>query len=141
MANIAYSQTVTLDVTGITPTTGPKPAVIAKSTFSATAQESGDYYTNTLTINASTGVTVINIGKITAGKVLWIQSDGPLEVTMTQDLGAGDVDNVYLVRDFLMVNADFTVLKLANPSATTGVQATVAVIGDRPAIGGGAGIF
>lgn len=145
MANLSYTATANLSVTGITPATATPP--LPTSTLKINAQYTGttspadDRLDEVYTINASTPDTALNLGKIVSGEALWIQVDGPLHVTLTQDLGSGPVQNVIRVEDFLMLSSSYTAISVANPSATAPVHLSVIVLGNRAAVGGGPGVF
>lgn len=141
MANLSYTPSATLAITGMTPGAGPTSTVKVNAAFNGTAAAADDRLAETFTINASTTATAINLGKITAGKALWLECDGPLLVTIEQDLGAGPVDVVFKLDKFVYLQSGFTNLKVANPSATTAVHLSAIVLGDRPAVGGGPGVF
>ena len=142
MPNITYNQAASLAVSGITPTptTAPKQSLVVTSSFAAQAESAGDYFENTFLVNANTPATAIALGKIVTGYVLWIQSSGSFHVTLTQDLGAGPVDNTVAVEDFFYSNTPFTALQITNPNGTA-INVSIAVLGDRVAPGTGPGIY
>ena len=141
MANLTFSSTATLAVAGITPGAGPASTLKVNAAFTGTATNADDRIAETFVINASTTATAIDMGKIVTGKALWIECDGPLHVTLTQDLGAGPVDHIVKVEKFMYLQSTFTAVKVANPSATTAVHISIIVAGDRVAVGGGPGVF
>jgi hypothetical protein len=141
MANLSFSSTATLAVTGITPGAGPTSTVKVNASFAGSATAADDRVAQTFTVNANTSATVVDLGKIVAGKALWVECDGPLHITLTQDLGAGPVDNIVKVKKFMYLDSDFTAIKVANPSATTAVHMSINVVGDRLPVGGGPGVF
>ena len=141
MANLSFSSTATLTINGITPADGPTSTIRESASFTGAATSADDRMVQTFVINASTTATALDLGKITSGQALWVQVDGPLHVTVTQDLGAGPVDAVVRVESFMFLNSEFLALKVANPSATTAVRLSIAVVGDRDAVGGGPGVF
>jgi hypothetical protein len=100
-----------------------------------------DRINETFIVNANTIATAINLGKISTVRGLWLQCDGALLVTISQDLGAGPVDVTFKVETFLFIQSTVLGVKVANPSATTAVHMSIIVAGDRPAIGGGPGVF
>lgn len=140
MANIKYTLTATFKAVGITPAAGPKPAVDASYSFAPGAIDTGDYFSNTFVVNSGTTATAVSLGKITTGKSLIIETDQPIQVTLTQDLGAGPVDNVQLVNKFLMIDTEFTAVQIANAGGTS-ANIVLSAAGTRDAVGAGAGIF
>jgi len=141
MPSIKYTATASLKSTGITPTTATSPAPVESITnsLSKVDQDATDSVENAHTINAGTTATALELGSISAGVALWIQSAAVVQVTLTQDLGAGPVDNIFKGTFFMLVGA-YTAVKVANPSATA-IEFGYTAIGDRPTIGGGVGIF
>lgn len=140
MANLKYSASASVEITGITPASGPKPTVKDTATFSSGAVDVGDHVVETFVVNANTTATALGMGKISSGKAIWLEASAAIHLILTQDLGAGAVDNTYKIDKFAFLQAPFTAVKLANPSGTA-VQVSVAILGDRPAVGAGAGIF
>ena len=137
MANIAYKPSAGLQITGITPDSGPKPTLNVAASFNGSTYEAGDYLAETFTINASTTATAINLGKIVTGAYLWIETNGLLVVTITQDSTPRDIR----VENLLVIKSPFTALSVANPSSATAVKMSVVVAGDRTTIGTGPGVF
>ena len=68
------------------------------------------------------------------------EEDGPVELKITQDFGSGPVENSILVKRFIMLSADFTILKVSN-SGGTAVNMMISLAGTRPAVGAGPGLF
>jgi hypothetical protein len=141
MANFSYTTTATLALNGITPTTGPALTDKVNGVYSGISTAVDDRLNETYTINASTTATALDLGKIVAGTALWIQTDGPLHVSLTQDLGAGPVVNIVRVEKFLMLESAFSAISVANPSATTAVHFSIIAPGNRLPVGGGPGVF
>jgi hypothetical protein len=140
MANISFTATANVAIAGITPAAGPKPTVTVSSSFNSGATPADDYFSDTFVINAGTTATAINLGKINAGLFMMISTSGPIRVIISQDLGAGPVDIETAVDSFYAIETGFLGLKLANPGGTA-QQVSISIAGNRPAVGGGAGIF
>lgn len=140
-ASVAFTASANLSITGVTPDTGPKPVVTATASFTSGATTVGDYISDTFVVNANTPATALDLGKISAGKIVWLETNGLAQVTITQDLGSGPEDVTMNVEKLLVLQSGFTALKVANPSLTTAVRISVTVAGDRPAIGAGPGVF
>lgn len=140
MPNIGFTATANVDITGLTPATGPKPSVKASSSFTSGLTATDDYVVQTFVVNATTTATAINLGKISAGAFVMVQSSGPIRVIVSQDLGAGPVDIETIVDSFYMMKSGFLGLKIANPGATA-QQVSIAIAGARPTVGVGPGIF
>ena len=96
-----------------------------------------DYFANTFTVNPTTTVTDLPIGSIATAKTLWIRTDKPIQVTLTQNA----IDKDFEITDFIMVNATYTQLQLANASATDPAHVAVVAIGDRVTNPGTPGIW
>lgn len=141
MANFTFTPSAGLSVTGITPSTGPTSTDKITSSFAGAAVNSDDRHAAVYVVNASTGATAIDLGKIVTGKALWLECDGPLHVTLTQDLGAGPVDAIVRVEKFILLQSNLLGVKVANPNATTAVRMSIVVPGDRIPVGSGAGVF
>lgn len=141
MASFSFSSSATLAISGITPAAGPTSVDKVNAAFSGASASCDDRLSHTFTINANTTDTALDLGMIVSGKILWVECDGPLIVSMTQDLGAGPVVNVQKVDRFLLAQTAFTTVSVANPSATTAVHLSIIVAGDRVAVGGGPGVF
>jgi hypothetical protein len=141
MANLSFTSSATLSITGITPGAGPTSTISESGKFAGAATNADDRLVQPYTINASTTATSLDLGKIVSGLALWLEMDGPLHVSITQDLGAGPVVNTIKVDKFLLLGAGYTALSLANPSATTAVHLSLMAVGNRAPVGGGPGIF
>jgi hypothetical protein len=140
MSNVSYTLTSNFSAKGLTPGDGPKSTTDVSHNFAPGAVATDDYFSNVFTVNAGTTNAVISLGKISTGKALVIEVDGDLHVTLTQDLGAGPVDNVFLVKRLLVIDSDFTAVKVTNPGGTA-VLMSMDAAGTRPAVGGGPGVF
>jgi hypothetical protein len=128
---VSVSKSASLSITGVTPTVGTGFTLLANPSLSATNVVEQDYFANVFTVNPSTVAqpdTDQSMGEITEGHVIWIQTDQPVTVTLTQ---AGPVDNAFLVDSFLYMNCTFTALQIANASATTAANINIIVAGDR----------
>ena len=138
--NMQFAGSASLSITGTTPPTGPTENVAVAVNYSSGNVDADDKLDAAYTVNAGTTATAVDLGKLIALTMLWIQTNNPIVVTVTQDLGAGLVDISMKVESFLMLPATITGLKLANPYATSAKVALVAA-GNRAPIGAGAGIF
>jgi hypothetical protein len=141
MANLTFTSSATLSISGITPGAGPYSTIKETSQFAGASTNADDRLVQPYTINASTTATALDLGKIATGLALWMEMDGPLHVSLTQDLGAGPVVNTIKVEKFLFLSSGYTAISIANPSATTAVHLSLAAVGNRVAVGGGPGIF
>ena len=141
MASFSLSSTATLAISGITPAAGPTTSDKVNGAYTGTPITVDDRLDEVYTINANTPDTLLSLGKIVASEALWLETDGPLNVTLTQDLGAGPVDCPMRVSKFILLQSPFTAIKVANPSATTAVHFSVVVGGNRIPVGGGPGVF
>ena len=135
--SVSITQSAGFSISGITPAAGTGFTLLANPALAATATY-GDYFAETFTINALTPDTVQPMGDIATGSVIWIQTDSPITVTLTQ---AGPVDNAFLVDTFMFLNCTFTQIQLANASATTAANINLAVVGARVTNPGTPGIW
>jgi len=135
--SVTVSQSASLTINGITATTGPGLTLLANPALAITNVAQDDYFAETFTINPLTPDTVRPIGDIVTGSVIWIQTDRPITVTLTQSA----VDNAFLVDSFMYMNATFTQVQLANADATNAANINLVVAGDRVTNPGGPGIY
>lgn len=140
MANLQYVASANLDVSGITPTSGPKPSLKVSSVYTSGGVAVGDHIADTFVVNGSTPATAIDLGELVTGKAVWIEASAPIHLILTQDLGAGPVDITYPIDKFMFSQTTFTAVKLANPTAVA-INVSIAVMGDRAAVGVGPGIY
>lgn len=142
MASASYTATANVSVSGITPAvaTDPKPTIGVTAAFNSGASPADDYLSETYTINAATTATAVNLGKISAGLLLSVQTTGPILLTVTQDQGAGPVDVIMQVDTFMMLESGFLGLKFANPGASA-VKVSLTVLGNRPTNTNAPGVF
>jgi len=141
MANLSYTATASLNISGITPDAGPTSTVNDAGSYTSSAVEAGDREVRTYVVNAATTPAVaLDMGKITAGKALWLESDGALDVSLTQDFGAGAVVNKIRMEKFLYLESPFTVVAVENNGGTA-VNLSYMVVGDRDAVGVGGGVY
>ena len=96
-----------------------------------------DLYSEIFVINPSTVATALDLSKIVTGTSLWVTTDHPVEVTLTQST----TDRTYIVDSFLFINATFTGIKLANTSATVAANVSINLTGNRAVVGPGPGIY
>lgn len=135
MSQISYKESATLTVNGITPTMGAGLTLLASPSLASTAT-AGDYLAETFIVNPSTPATALNLNKIVTGKTLWMQTDQPLSVTLTQNA----VDHVFTVDSFIFMNSAFTAIKLANSSSLTPANINIVILGDRAPVDSNPGI-
>lgn len=142
MANLSFTATGNVSITGITPTpaTAPKPTISVAAAFNSGATNADDYLSDTYTVNAGTTATAVNLGKISAGLLLAVQTTGTVLLTITQDQGSGPVDIVLQVDSYILLESGFSALKIANAGATA-VQVSISVVGNRPANSNAPGVF
>jgi hypothetical protein len=135
--SVSVSTDLSLTIKGISPAAGPGLVLLANPSLVATNVTQGDYFADTFVVNALTTTTALDLGGIVSGATVWIQTDLPITVTLTQNA----IDNDIVVDSFLMMNTTFTALKLANASATTAANINVVVVGSRVTNPGTPGIF
>jgi hypothetical protein len=140
MANLQYTASSNLSISGITPASGPKPTVAITAAFTSGGVAVGDYVSDTFVVNGTTTATAFDMGNIVTGKAIWFEASAPLSLILTQDLGAGPVDVEVKVDKFIFLQATFTAVKVANPGATA-VNVSLSIMGDRVAVGAGPGVF
>ena len=134
---VTVSQSASLTINGITPALGPGLTLLASPALAITNAAQDDYFAETFTINVSTPDTVRTIGDIVTGKILWLQTDSPISVTLTQTDGAKE----FIVESFLYIITDFTQIQLSNDDAITDAHINLVVAGDRVVNPGTPGIF
>lgn len=84
MSLITYGQNASMSVSGLIPAGGAGISLLAAPSLSLTGLPSGDYLAETYQVRPATAATSLDLGKITTAKVLWIQTDQPLVVTLIQ---------------------------------------------------------
>ncbi len=135
--SVNVSSEASLTIRGISPASGPGLVLLANPSLVTTNVTEGDYFADTFTVNPLTTTTALDLGDIVAGATVWIQTDLPVTVTLTQNA----VDNDVVVDSFMMMNTSFTALKLANADLTEAAHINVVVVGDRAINPGTPGIF
>ena len=140
MAKISYNPSASLNMRGITPAAGPGSTLTNLQSFNGTARAADDQHSRSFIVNAATVDAVVNMGPIATGKIIMIEVDAPISIKITQDFGAGPVENSILIGKFLMLESDFTVVKVSN-SGGDAVNMMISIVGDRVAVGGGGGLF
>lgn len=135
--SVNVSAEASLTIRGITPAAGTGLTLLANPSLALTNVSEGDYFADTFTVNPSTPDTVLDLGDIVSGATIWIQTDQPITLTLTQNA----VDNAFVVDSFLMMNTSFTAVKLANASASTAANINIVVVGDRVVNPGTPGIY
>lgn len=135
--SVSVAQSGSLTIAGVTPTAGTGFTLLAAPALASTGVTYGDYFAETFVINPVTPTTTRAMGDIATGKVIWIQTDRPITVTLTQSA----VDKDFLVDSFLYLNATFTAIKLANAHATLGANINMVITGDRVTNPGTPGIY
>ena len=135
--SVKVSQSASVTINGITPAAGAGLTLLASPALSTTNVSYGDYFAEIFTINASTPTTVKSLGDIVTGKVIWVQTDRPITITLTQNA----IDKDFAVDSFMHLNATFTAVKFANASATNAANINIVVAGDRVVNPGTPGIW
>lgn len=135
--SVKVSQSASVTVNGITPVAGAGLTLLASPALSTTNVSYGDYFAEIFTINASTPTTAKSLGDIVTGKVIWVQTDQPITVTLTQNA----IDKDFAIDSFMHLNATFTAVKFANASATNAANINIVVAGDRVVNPGTPGIW
>lgn len=135
--SVKVSQSASVTINGITPVAGAGLTLLASPALATSNVSYGDYFAETFTINALTPTTTKSLGDIATGKVIWVQTDQPITVTLTQS----SVDKDFLVDSFMHMNVTFTAVKFANSSATSAANINIVVAGDRIVNPGTPGIF
>lgn len=135
--SVKVSQSASVTINGITPVAGSGITLLASPALSSTNVSYGDYFAETFTINAATPTTAKSLGDIATGKVIWVQTDQPITITLTQNF----IDKNFLVDSFMHMTATFTAVKFANASATDAANINIVVAGDRVVNPGTPGIW
>jgi len=128
---VTTTQTVAMTCQGTVPLVD-----LAKPTYSSSLSTE-DMYSETFQVNALTPTTLIGLGPIVTGKTIWIQTSSPITVTLTQNA----VGHPILVDSFLLTNATFTALELANADLLVNATVTVVITGNRTPLGVGPGVY
>jgi len=84
MSLITYNQNASMTIKGLIPAGGAGISVLASPDLQVVGAPMGDYLAETYQIEPLTAATALDLGKITTGKVVWIQTDQPLAVTVIQ---------------------------------------------------------
>ena len=84
MALITYNQNASMTIKGLIPVGGAGISVLASPDLQVIGAPMGDYLAETYQVEPLTTATAIDMGKIVTGKIVWIQSDQPLAVTLFQ---------------------------------------------------------
>ena len=88
--SVSASQSASLRINGIT-SSGPGLTLLANPELQATNVTYGDYFAETFTVNPVTSATSVSLGDIQVGGVIWVQTDSPVDVILTQDVLAAGV--------------------------------------------------
>ena len=141
MAEISYVPTAGITINGIVKTS-PIPTSVLKGTgtFGPGALDATDEMQRPYLVNAGTTKTALDLGKIVTCKGLWLQCDGALDIYLTQDFGAGAVENKIRLESFIYLQSTILAVSVANTGATARNLHIIAV-GDRLAAGTGPGLF
>ncbi len=134
---VTVSQAASLTINGITPAAGTGLVLLANPSLATSNASFNDYFANTFVVNVSTPDTIQSMGNIVTGKVVWLQTDQQITVTLTQSATA----NAFVVESFMYMNADFTQIEIANASALTAANINLVIAGDRVTNPGTPGIF
>lgn len=135
--SVNVSAEASLTIRGISPAAGPGLTLLANPSLVITNVTQGDYFADTFTINPLTPDTSLDLGDIVAGTTVWVQTDAPITVTLTQN----SIDNSMVVDSFMSMNTGFTAIKFANASATVAAHINVVIVGNRVANPGTPGIY
>lgn len=135
--SVNISSEASLTIKGISPAVGPGLTLLANPSLTITNVTQGDYFADTFTVNPSTSDTLLDLGDIIDGATIWVQTDQPVTVTLTQNA----VDNAILVSSFMKMHTTFTAVKFANASVTAAAHISVVVVGNRVINPGTPGIF
>lgn len=133
---VNVSESSSLTVNGITPVAGPGLTLLASPSLTATNVLYDDYLAQTFTINPETTTTALSMDDIVTGKVLWVQTDAPIDVTLVQT-----TDRTVAVDSFLHIHGTFTGVKFANSSLDTAAHVSIIIVGARATNSGAPGIF
>jgi hypothetical protein len=135
--SVNVTQSATISISGTNPTAGPGLTLLASPALSVVNSIMGDYFAETFTINPSTTATAIPLGDISIGRTIWVQTDKPISVVLTQS----STDKTYVIDTFLFANASFTALKVANADTVNAAHINVVAAGDRITNPGTPGVF
>jgi hypothetical protein len=125
--SVNVSSDMSLTIKGISPASGPGLVLLANPSLITSNVTQGDYFADTFTINPSTPATLLDLLGIVSSTSLWIQTDAPIAVTLTQNA----IDRTFIVDSFVTMNTAFTAIKLANSSATVAAHINVVIVGNR----------
>lgn len=135
--SVNVSQAASLTINGISTTGGVGLSLLAAPALAAANVTRGDYFAETFTVNPLTAATARPLGEIVSANTLWMQTDIPVDITLTQNA----VDYTFTVDSFVFMNTSFTAIKLANNDATTAANINLVVVGDRTPNTGTPGIY
>lgn len=133
--NVSAEGSITIK--GISPAMGPGLTLLANPSYIATNVIAGDYFADTFTVNVSTPTTSLSLEDIVTGDFIWVQTDQPISVTLTQN----SIDNTFTVDHFMFMQTGFTAVKFANSSLTAAAHINIVVAGERVTNPGTPGIF
>ena len=85
--SVNVTQSANLTINGITPVAGAGLTLLASPSLLASNVQQGDYFADTFTVNPMTPATTISLEDIVVGKVLWVQTDNPITITLHQTGG------------------------------------------------------
>jgi hypothetical protein len=102
--SINISQAFELTVNGLSPNAGAGMVLLASPSLNSSNTVFDDYVADTFTLNPSVSTPIpipsigtLDLGDISSGYVLWVQTDQPITINFTQNLVASSVqvDNFF----------------------------------------------
>lgn len=139
--SVTISQTASFQINGVTATAGSGFTLLANPQLLTSNVSHQDYYAEIFTVNPLTSLAAQSMGAIVTGKVLWMQTDIPVTVTLNQGTLLVPIWNSYVVDSFLFTNATFVEIQLSNSNATTAAHINIVMVGDRVVNPGTPGIY
>ena len=80
--SVKISQTASFTINGVTSTGGVGFTLLASPSLLISNVDQGDYFAETFTVNPATTSVRQLTGSIATGKVLWMQTDRPITITL-----------------------------------------------------------
>jgi hypothetical protein len=100
--------------------------IIVNPQFSLLSTITGQFEYQQIIIPKSTTLQTLDLGQIVHGQYIFIKTDLPITITLTQTGGTPAI----LVNTFLMVVGTFTVAKITNASGSTAANVEYLIAGD-----------
>ena len=139
--SVKISQTASFVINGVTTLGGVGFTLLASPSLLTSNVDQGDYFAETFTINPSTTSVRQLTGSIVTGKVLWIQTDSPITITLNQGTLLTPVNHTFTVDSFLFMNATFVEIYLTNDDPAVAANINLICTGDRVLNPGTPGIW